>query len=102
MTKKMSDWRAEAACRGLAQLRGNHDLFYEEEHELEAKQVCASCNVRLDCLRWALKNFEHHPHVIGGMNPSERDRAWARYLKWSRRRERTDEAWRQWERKELA
>lgn len=95
-------WRDAAACKGLAVEQGSYDLFFEEDLEPQAKKVCQSCNVRLDCLGWALRNCEHMPggpHVVGGMNPKERERAYRRFLYWSNKRqdrERSKETWVQW------
>lgn len=59
-----------AACHGLG------DLFYaetkdEEAQMREAKRVCASCAVRLDCLSYALERRERHG-VWGGLTAYER------------------------------
>ncbi len=49
------DWIAQANCRGLAV-----ELFFPERgvSTTEAKQVCAACTVRTECLDYALTNYE--------------------------------------------
>jgi WhiB family redox-sensing transcriptional regulator len=48
-------WMADAACRGM-----NPDLFFPERggSTAEAKAVCAGCPVRVECLDYAITNFE--------------------------------------------
>jgi len=63
-------WMDRAACHGLG------DLFYteskeDEGHMRQAKRVCASCAVRLDCLSYALERRERHG-VWGGLSSHER------------------------------
>ena len=38
-----------------------------------AKQVCNSCEVKLDCLAWAVQNDEKYG-IWGGTTPQERER----------------------------
>lgn len=61
-------WRDAAACRGV-----DPDLFYPEAGEpgTEAKQVCRRCDVREECLTYALDNGEKMG-VWGGMSERER------------------------------
>lgn len=71
-------WHLKAACRGPESA-----LFFppslperREERELRearAKQICAACGVRRECLDFAVR--VHEPHGIwGGMTESERRR----------------------------
>lgn len=68
------DWRYDAAC-----LKENDpELFFPEGKTrpaklqvYEAKVVCNRCDVRGECLRWALDNNEQHG-VWGGLSEDER------------------------------
>lgn len=96
-----SSWRLRAACAGMANERGSFDLFFEPEYEKEAKEICAGCEVRVDCLEFAMRGDgsavpQAWDGILGGMNPAERTRAYRRWLHWSNKRERTAQAWRQW------
>ncbi len=65
-----TDWASEAACRGLDPL-----IFYpatDEEAET-AKEICAECPVRLQCLEHAIGQREHNG-VWGGATERERQR----------------------------
>lgn len=70
-----SNWRRSAACRDM-----DPDIFFEDEHEPEAKEVCASCIVQRDCLAEGLgMPLELQRYgVFGGMGPDERRDLWAR------------------------
>jgi WhiB family redox-sensing transcriptional regulator len=68
------DWRDDAACVS------NPNLFHapfaeksqaKERREQEAKTVCRTCEVRLDCLEYALSRPEPDG-VWGGMGEQER------------------------------
>jgi WhiB family redox-sensing transcriptional regulator len=63
-------WMDEAACRGV-----DAELFYPERGESTrlAKAVCARCDVRLDCLGYALDNGEKFG-IWGGRSERERRR----------------------------
>lgn len=71
-----NDWRTQAACRTL-----DPDVFFtsdsfenkqeKEERELAAKAVCDRCDVRSECLDYALRAGERYG-IWGGMNPAER------------------------------
>jgi len=75
-----TDWRDQARCLGLPV-----DLFFppfEEEDPsgqeakrliAEAKKVCASCSVRLECLEYALETRQEYG-VWGGTTSLERKR----------------------------
>lgn len=63
-------WRQDAACAGE-----DPDLFFsgDDASVRAAKQVCATCPVRADCLETALAVNEMHG-VWGGMAEGERRR----------------------------
>lgn len=67
-------WLHRAACRGTV----DPDLFFPEgttgpaqDQTDEAKAVCRPCEVRLECLAWAVKTGERIG-VWGGLDPAER------------------------------
>ena len=68
------DWRAAAACRAC-----DPDLFFPvspsglatERQVAEAREVCARCPVRAECLEFALDTREPYG-VWGGLNEDER------------------------------
>jgi WhiB family redox-sensing transcriptional regulator len=64
------DWQERAACLGASP-----DLFFPERgaSTAEAKAVCASCDVREDCLAHALDHGEKHG-IWGGLSERERRR----------------------------
>jgi WhiB family transcriptional regulator, redox-sensing transcriptional regulator len=67
------DWRAHAACAGF-----DPDLFFAAgalEHKL-AKKICRRCNVREECLAYAMDEPVDHG-VWGGLTERER-RRWRR------------------------
>ncbi len=63
-------WRYRGACRGL-----DPEIFYPvaEEEAGPAKDVCAACTVRQQCLEFALTNREREG-VWGGATEKERRR----------------------------
>lgn len=65
-------WKRYGACVGL-----NPDLFFPGRGETavvaEAKAVCAGCEVREQCLAYALANREKHG-IWGGTSEGERRR----------------------------
>lgn len=72
------DWRKRAECR-----KEDPELFFPvgtssaaQWQIEEAKQVCRRCDVREQCLGWALETQQDHG-VWGGLNEDER-RALAR------------------------
>ena len=82
MTKKWwIGWQHRAACRGDVAA-----LFFPDdpaetrearrEREAAAKRICATCEVRVECLEYALRANETHG-VWGGLGEFER-RALAR------------------------
>ena len=67
------DWRHRAAC-----LNEDPELFFPVGNTgpaimqiAEAKKVCAVCDVRAECLQWALEAGQDHG-VWGGMSEDER------------------------------
>ena len=71
-------WQEEANCLGV-----DPDLFFPERgaSTREAKAVCRSCEVRVDCLEYALAHGEKFG-IWGGL--SERERCDAAFLDWAR------------------
>ena len=66
-------WTDDAACRGA-----DPEIFYPVgftgpalRQEETAKQICAGCVVRSDCLAWALRAGEPDG-IWGGTTPEER------------------------------
>jgi WhiB family redox-sensing transcriptional regulator len=73
MAEPKMDWRHHAACR-----TENPELFFPVGHagpaEIqieEAKQVCRRCDVREECLAWAIEMDMDHG-VWGGLSEDER------------------------------
>lgn len=68
-------WQERANCRGI-----DTNLFYPEQHSFNAqshnaavKAVCGMCEVREECLDYALRAHEQHG-LWGGMSLKERRR----------------------------
>jgi WhiB family redox-sensing transcriptional regulator len=63
-------WQEHANCLGV-----DPDLFFPERgaSTREAKSVCASCEVKADCLEYALVNGEKFG-IWGGLSERERRR----------------------------
>jgi WhiB family redox-sensing transcriptional regulator len=63
-------WQERANCLGV-----DPDLFFPERgaSTREAKGVCAGCEVRVECLEYALRNGEKFG-IWGGMSERERRR----------------------------
>ncbi len=70
MSAKEILWRELGACRGLEAA-----MFYPDEGDegLEAKSVCAGCDVRVACLEHALASREKEG-IWGGCTERERRR----------------------------
>ncbi|OMQ28715.1 transcription factor WhiB [Rhodococcus sp. D-1] len=68
------DWQERAVCQ-----RTDPEAFFPEPGEAvrPAKRVCAGCEVRVDCLAYALANDERFG-VWGGLTASERRRRYPR------------------------
>ena len=64
-------WKGLSNCLGV-----DPDLFFPERgaSTREAKEVCRGCEVRIDCLEYALQNGEKFG-IWGGMSERER-RGW--------------------------
>lgn len=64
------DWQEDAACK-----HADADLFFPERGSPgdSAKRVCVTCDVRLDCLEYALANGERYG-IWGGLTERERTR----------------------------
>ena len=62
-------WRTSAACKGF-----DVRLFYAElDGGTEvARRICLSCEVKGECLEWALDNREMTEGVWGGLSPLQR------------------------------
>ncbi len=76
--QEQEDWRYRAAC-----LKEDPELFFPKGNTgpallqiEEAKRVCRNCDVREQCLSWALETRQDHG-VWGGLSEDER-RALAR------------------------
>ncbi len=70
---KVVDWRHRAACIGedpelFFPIGSTGPAMLQTE---EAKQVCRRCEVREQCLEWALENRLDHG-VWGGLSEDER------------------------------
>lgn len=63
-------WQDRANCRG-----GVADLFFPERgaSTRAAKAICRECQVRIDCLEFAIRNNEKFG-IWGGMSERERRR----------------------------
>lgn len=70
----MSNWEDQALCVGRL------ELFFpdtdEDGNEIgptdEAREICAGCPVKSDCLDYAIKNRVEYG-IAGGMNHRERE-----------------------------
>ena len=64
-------WHEQANCAGV-----DPELFFPEtgrktKASRQAKKICFRCDVRNECLQWALDNNEVHG-VYGGTTPEQR------------------------------
>ena len=69
-------WRFRAACRGEDSSLFFAPSYFErreekDERERRAREICGRCEVRTECLEYALKTRESHG-VWGGLNEQER------------------------------
>lgn len=78
-TDEADSWRDQANCLGM-----DPDLFFAHRGESveEARAVCMACEVRVDCLEYAITNGEKLG-LWGGLTERQR-----RALRAKRRRER--------------
>lgn len=62
-------WVEGALCAQV----GGDDLWFPEKggNVIEAKMVCAACEVQPECLAWALETGDMNG-IIGGYSPRER------------------------------
>jgi WhiB family redox-sensing transcriptional regulator len=65
----LGPWARNALCA-----KTNPEIFFpaHDDPATEARQICARCPVRDDCLRFALENNERYG-IWGGLDPGERD-----------------------------
>lgn len=70
------DWQAKALCRQV----DVGDAFFPEKggSTREAKRVCMSCEVRVECLEYANDNSERFG-IWGGLSERERRRLHLRH-----------------------
>ncbi|HEX6208360.1 MAG TPA: WhiB family transcriptional regulator [Actinomycetota bacterium] len=63
-------WQERARCREF-----DPEIFFPEKggSSREAKRICAQCEVRIECLKYALRHDERYG-VWGGMSERERRR----------------------------
>lgn len=61
-------WQADALCAQV-----DPEAFFPEKggSTRDAKRICGSCDVRAECLEWALENDERFG-IWGGMSERER------------------------------
>jgi WhiB family redox-sensing transcriptional regulator len=78
MPEARSHWRSAAACQSC-----DPDLFFPlsssgpaVEQIARAKEICAGCPVRRECLAFALRTRQAHG-VWGGLTEQERYLAWS-------------------------
>ncbi len=76
MALQKTEWSDGAACRGIENLLFfSPDVMESKEvrsrRERQAKQLCADCEVREDCLNTALAQRESYG-IWGGLNEIER------------------------------
>lgn len=67
---KSPQWFAKASCKGL-----DASLFFGEGHDVSvitAKEICATCPVRIECLEYAVELNEYDFGIWGGVSPRHR------------------------------
>lgn len=73
------EWREMASCSPLTMneklwfFGDSEDGLSVEEQHINAAFICSDCPVRLDCLRWAIRN-DIRTDVWGGLTSSQRKR----------------------------
>jgi WhiB family redox-sensing transcriptional regulator len=72
----IEDWQAKAACRGPHSAVFFPPPSFERKEEklmreARAREICAMCAVKRDCLDYALRIREPHG-IWGGLNEAER------------------------------
>ena len=80
-TAPETDWFDDASCQGV-----DTDVFFpaSEAQAGAAKEICASCPVREECLQFAL-DTRPADGVWGGLTPTERHRLIRRRQKAARK-----------------
>jgi WhiB family transcriptional regulator, redox-sensing transcriptional regulator len=75
-TGNATNWRSSAACRSA-----DPDLFFPlsragaaDKQIARAKMICAGCQVRQECLEFALTQDQSYG-IWGGTTPEDRQRA---------------------------
>lgn len=65
-------WMERSLCAGMTYPENN--IFFEEGREDEAKALCAMCEVRDECLDFALRKRynEEWDGIYAGLTPRER------------------------------
>lgn len=71
MTADAGDWRDSALC---AQVDPEAWFPAKGQPNKDAKRICRSCEVRVECLEYALSQEEDEPGVWGGLSERERRR----------------------------
>ena len=69
---RREEWMDKSACDN-----SNSDLFFDKNKSHDAKELCDTCPVRIQCLAKALvdeKGTSRRTGVFGGMGPKERER----------------------------
>lgn len=76
VTRSAANWRAAGAC-----LSADPDLFFPisssgpgERQIARAKKICAGCQVRQECLDFAITHDQAYG-IWGGTTPEDRQRA---------------------------
>lgn len=70
-TREPEGWRDGANCRDALITPAVDPWFDNAQHEDLARRICASCRVRVECLKDGL---EDEYGIWGGWSPTERDR----------------------------
>lgn len=63
-----TSWRTDGLCHDPSV---DPDLFFDSSRSDEAKELCAACDVREQCLRFAMEENVKYG-IFGGMDPKER------------------------------
>lgn len=71
-----NDWRTDSVCRGMdPELFFSPDQFEtkqeKDDREAVAKSACSRCNVKAECLDYAIKAGERYG-IWGGLTEQER------------------------------
>ena len=71
-------WTTKAACRGQDPEIFFPEIYYRDDRPRwtvlveQAREICARCPVRIDCLDDAMRRKERHG-IWGGLLPHERE-----------------------------